>query len=356
MYTREKLVVDLNWGRLGVDLPVLVEKINIPYDYLSGFVRSDIPEIINRCVRPNLQNLVREGKEPKLMVESIVAEKERMSPDKMSVREYLYETIQINKEKINCQDYIANLIKAFLYKKIDETDFIASAMTVLRINDRIEATFFASGSFVKQYATKCIEDLSPFTTDENMDLFLTTGIPSGYVLYDLDLMECLALEGEDQQIKLDILRRRYFNNDELYLNKIFKQAQERTKRLFNTQKKRSEELELIVESRNVLVSRWVRKVNLLSDSKIKSAEYLDELLLLDNCFDKIFERKCCFLHDLFLKICLVDILNDRKPLELTIQNIDEKIKDALFINNEELSKLVEQYESNTNRSTLSTAV
>jgi len=63
---------------------------------------------------------------------------------------------------------------------------------------------------------------------------------------------------------------------------------------------------------------------------------VDELLIIDNCFDKYIESKLCFLHDLFLKIYLINWISGNYNFELNYTNIKDSVELALNTDDNQL--------------------
>lgn len=333
-------IESLEMGRLGSGIVDLIEQINIPYLYLPPEIRSRMTDIVRKVILPNLQDATRKGVEPATLKEAISAEKEKMNPDQMGMQEYIELVKRVNIDKINLQNEIAALNFSFLGGEVSEDDFISIGVSLLQRSARIEPVFFASSAQAKKFVAYCMERISIDAdgrfSEEELDLLTLPGMPAFYIAFDLDIREWLASTGKDKDRLENKLRRRYYNDDP-----TFSQSQLNIlKTKYFSPRNASERKEVLVQItdiRDYLRSRWVRKVNLLSERKVRFSEYLDQLYLFDDIFDKYFESKLCFLHDLFLKIILVDLAEGKKDHDFsTMEVVESGVRRALFMSDQEL--------------------
>lgn len=334
----------LDFGKLGNQTKELSELVNLPYVYLPDFMREDMSGVAKRYVEPLLQNLNRAGKQPVLMREQIAAEKERFSPDKLSVVGYISRCKRVYETRLNLYYQISLLMNSYWNAELSDTDLVTEGLTLLKKQPEIEPSMFALAALARKYIEKCMEIMPKRgLSEEELDLVTVMAIPSVYVSFELDMREYLASsEDERQQLKPGLMKR-YFNDEELYFARKVTEMGRSLGQLLSDSEERQQTLDEINDVRDMFKSRWVRKVNFLSERKIPYAAELDEIMVMDNCFDKYLWYKAIFLHDLFLKMAMLDVVFKRKILDLTPENLGERMKEVLFIDSEEFERKMEKY-------------
>jgi hypothetical protein len=334
----------LDFGTLGSETERLVERINIPYTYLPSFLRQDMPGVVKDYIQPLLHDLIRAGKKPALMGEEIAREKERFSPEKLSIRTFLSLSKRIRQERLNLHYRISLLMNAYHEGRLDNRSLVEEGLVLMRKSFEIEPSAIALAALAKTYVEKYMTMMpKEGLSDEELDLLLTMAIPSAYVSFELDMREYLASDQEKRRKLKPRLIKRYFNDEELYFARRVAEMEEALEPLLNDPKKRQQILDDISDIRGMFKSRWVRKVNLLTERKIPYAAEIDEVMMIDNCFDHYLACKTPFLHDIFLKMAMMDIASGRKVLNLTPENLGEKIRGVLFVDNDEFERKMEEY-------------
>lgn len=334
----------LDFGKLGAQTRELSERINFPYIYLPDFLREDMPSVAKRYVQPLLQDLSRAGKQPVLMKEQIAIEKERFSPDKLSIQDYIFQCKRVYEARLNLYYQISLLVSSYLNAELDDTDLVMEGLVLLRKQPEIEPSMFALAALAGKYIEKYVEMIpKKGLSREELDLLTVMAIPSTHVSFELDMREYLASGEEEKQQLKPRLMRRYFNDEELYFVRKVTEMEESLRPFLSDPEKRQQTLDEINEVRDMFKSRWVRKVNLLIERKIPYAAELDEIMMIDNCFDKYLRYKAIFLHDLFLKMAMLDVVSRRKVLDLTPENLGERMKEVLFMDNEEFEWRMKEY-------------
>jgi len=334
----------LDFGKLGDQAKELSERINFPYVYLPDFLREDMLGVARRYVQPLLQDLSRAGKQPVLMKEQIAAEKERFSPDKLSARDYIFQCKRVYEARLNLYYQISLLMSSYWNAELGDADLVTEGLALLRKQPEIEPSIFALAALARRYIEKYMEMIpKEGLSEEEIDLLTVMAIPSTFVSFELDMREYLASsEDEKQQLKPSLMKR-YFNDEELYFVRKVTKMEKSLGQLLSDPEKRQQMLDKINDVRDMFKSRWVRKVNLLTERKIPYAAELDEIMMIDNCFDKYLWYKAIFLHDLFLKMAMLDVVSKRKVLDLTVENQEGRIKEILFLDNEEFERKMEKY-------------
>lgn len=332
----------LDFGKLGNQTKELSERINLPYVYLPDFLRKDMPGVAKRYVQPLLQDLSRAGKQPVLMKEQIATEKERFSPDKLSIRDYIYQCKRVYEARLNLYYQISLLTSSYWNVELGGADLVKEGLALLRKQSKIEPSMFALAALARKYIEKYMETIPKSLSEEELDLLTVMAIPSTFVSFELDMREYLASgEDEKRQLKPGLLKR-YFNNEELYFARKVTEMEDCLRPVLSDPEKRQQTLDKINDVRDMFKSRWVRKVNFLAERKIPYAVELDEVMVMDNCFDKYLWYKAIFLHDLFLKMAMLDVVSRRKVLDLTPENLGERMKEVLFMGNEEFERKMEK--------------
>lgn len=333
----------LDFGKLGDQTKELAERINFPYIYLPDFLREDMPGVAKRYVEPLLQDLSRAGKQPVLMKEQIAAEKERFSPDRLSIRDYIYQCKRTYEARLNLYYQISLLMSSYWNLESDDADLVTEGLALLRKQSKIDPSMFALAALARMFSEKCMEMIPKGLSEEKLDLLLVMAIPSTYISLDLDMREYLASSKDEKQQLKPRLMKRYFNDEELYFARKAKEMEESLGPLLSDPEKRRQILDDINDVRGMFKSRWVRKVNFLAERKIPYAAELDEIMIMDNCFDKYLRCKASFLHDLFLKMAMLDVVSGRKVLDLTPENLGERMKEVLFISNDDFEERIKKY-------------
>lgn len=271
----------------------VVDNTNIPYDYLPPNIRRNIPEIIKKVIIPNLQTKLRSSERTSIMQDEISRYKEIYRPEKTSVAEYISQYKKITNKKIALQKEMASIITTAL-----NTNFLdkTQADKILTESDLLEPKYFAISSQAKVYTDFCQEkifsSLGKQLSEEEKWLLITPSQIACYLQKELDVSEYFS---ENHNITKSTLENRYFNSDpyvaEEYLENNKKRYSDRS-------------LVEIAEARIDHEIQTNRKIYFLLEKKIPLAKELDDISVMDHCFDKYLESKLCFLHDLFLKILL----------------------------------------------------
>lgn len=334
----------LDFGKLGDQTRELSEMINFPYVYLPDFLREDMPGVARQYVQPLLQDLSRAGKQPVLMREQIAAEKEKFSPDKLPIRDYIFQCKRVYEARLNLYYQISLLMGSYWNTELGNVDLVTEGLVLLRKQPEIEPSMFALAALARKYIEKYTEMIPKGgLSEEELDLLTVMAIPSTFVSFELDMREYLA-SGKDEKQKLKPgLLKRYFNNEELYFARKITEMEEGLKPVLGDPEKRQQTLDKINDVRDMFKSRWVRKVNFLAERKISYAVELDEVMMMDNCFDKYLSYKAIFLHDLFLKMAMLDVVSRRKVLDLTVENLGGRMREVLFMDNGEFERKMEGY-------------
>lgn len=334
----------LDFGKLGNQTRELSERINFPYVYLPDFLREDMPGVVKRYVEPLLQNLSRAGKQPVLMREQIAAEKERFSPDKLSIWDYISQCKRAYEARLNLYYQISLLMSNYWNAELGDVDLVTEGLALLREQSKIDPSMFALATLARKYIEKYMEMMPKRgLTEEELGLVTVMAIPSVYISFELDMREYLISSGDERQQLKTRLMKRYFNDEELYFARKVTQMEKSLGQLLSDSEERQQTRDKINDVRDMFKSRWVRKVNLLAERKIPYAAELDEIMMMDNCFDKYLWYKAIFLHDLFLKMAMLDVVSKRKVLNLRVENIEERMKEVLFVGNEEFERKMEEY-------------
>ncbi|MBI2310450.1 hypothetical protein HYU90_01310 [Candidatus Collierbacteria bacterium] len=333
----------LDLGKLGSRVEKWVETINIPYLYLPDFLRKDMPNVVRTYIQPIMQDMSRAGKLPLLMTEQIRSEKERLSPDKVSVGDYLSENLRMYEEKVNLHFDIQQLILAWRSGAITDIDLVRQGIGLLDVASGVEPWHFAIGGLAKKYIEKYMSLMPQDLPEDDFDLVMVTGIPCAYVTFEMDLREYLISGETEKQTLRPGLMKRYFNDDPLYFDMVVDRMSRALGGYVNDKIQRKEIRREIDDVRDAFRSRWVRKVNLLVERKVRFAEELDRLMVMDSCFDKYLEYKALFLHDLFLKMAILDLARKRKVFDLSPINLEERMKETLFLTDEEFKTIVAKY-------------
>lgn len=334
----------LDFGKLGNQAKGLSEQINFPYVYLPNFLREDMSSVAKRYVQPLLQDLSRAGKQPVLMKEQVAEEKERLSPDRLTIRDYIFQCKRAYEGRLNLYYQISLLMGEYMDGKLSDIQLVTEGWELLRRQSEIDPTMFALAALARVYMEKYIGMIpTRFLSEEELDLIVTTAVPPAYVSFELDMREYLASSDDEKQVLKPGLIKRYFNGEELYFTRKVVEMEQKTEQSLSSPEKKQEILDKIHDVRDAFKSRWVRKVDLLAERKIPYAAELDEIMMMDNCFDKYLRFKSLFLHDLFLRIAIMDIVSHRRVLELTPENLSAKVREALFISDEDLGERIRKY-------------
>lgn len=271
----------------------VVDNTNIPYDYLPSNVRENISEIIKSIILPNLQTKLRSTENTSIMQEKISKYKEIYHPQKTPPSEFISQYKEITNKKISLQKEMALLIaNAIETHSLDKTQ----AEKILHESDLLEPRYFAISSQAKVYTDYCQEKIfssfGKLLSEEEKWLIITPSQTACYIQKELDLSEYFS---GNHGITESTIEDRYFNSDpyltEKYLNK-------------HKAKYSGRSLDDITEARMDQKIQTNRKIYFLLERKIPLAKELDDISVMDHCFDKYLESKQCFLHDLFLKILL----------------------------------------------------
>lgn len=329
-------------GKYGIMAEKVAEEVNIPYLYLPGDVRTEIRGMIKTVIAPKLQELHQQGKEALLMSDVISLEKSRLSPDKMRVNEFIMELESAYRRKIESHNLAADLISGLKDGRINKFEFLQEARGLLKTFPEIEATFFAAGNMEKKYVQKCVDD-SGIADPELLRLYLTPAIPNFPILYELDLREFLISNGEKRQISKASLIKKYFNGDPIYAESFLNKYLLKMEGTVDTPQKRIEIKNEIDELREYFHERQGEKIYLLIERKLRYMNEVNLLITYDDYFDQVMTIKCCFLHDLFLKIFANDILSANDPFSINQSNLKEKVVEVLSIPDQDLINRIDDY-------------
>jgi len=259
---------------------------NIPYVYLPSEVRQALPEIVDKQIRPRLQEFLRRGKQAQLKQERISFYKDSFDPEKMSLKEFWQAVKRAYLEKINLHKKIALLLARLMFLE-DKAHIFEQLDKLLVELEEIEARFFALSSRVKDfisYWSETVLDKRVLNKEEKM-LFLTPSLTA----FPLQLAQVIQrLRQGDDSAKMRALSF-YFNLDPEYLADFVATKGER----FGE-----------VKSNFHPDTQKQKKLYLLLERKIPGAQIVEQLLVLDNYFDKFLEMRFCFLHDLFARVVL----------------------------------------------------
>lgn len=339
------LVETLNFEQENIDK--IVQKINIPYEYLDIDARSNINNIIDQFIKPNLQDALRSKEKPLIFRESIKEVIKDVSPEKMSTGMFLHDQKEIYVKKINLQYVISKFLTETLKNKDDafskKEEVIANGLKLYEQSLEIEPVYFGYNSQNKKFIDYCDNkyfeeyEKNKLINGEERLLLLTPSQPSYYLKRELDFNEYKISQKENRKDVKNSLLKSYFNDDEAYFDNYFKNTISKNGDFFIDDKNKRKEIQKnILAVKEQFHNFFVRKQYFLLERKIKHARDVDELLVIDNCFDKYFESKSCFLHDLFLKSYLINWIDGKYDFNLDNSNMENSIKEALNFDDNEL--------------------
>lgn len=294
----EQLVSNLDFGWLGDKNEFLVESINIPYQYLTPQQRANIPEYYANIVKPNIQDALRNNQDIGQVLQECKRYQEIYIPKVTSFIDYKTFIKQSYSEKINWQYQISQLLDSVSQNGFDKPS-IDQALLLLFQAEIIESKFFAASLQMKPYAEHFLAriEANKFINTADLILIQSPVQPSAYMLKDIDI-QLLASDALDTE-ETKKIQQKYFNNDPYYLAKAYS----------NNSLDKIEINKLKIEKNRIMQEaqkRWVDKTYLITERQMRGVADLDFLLMMDNCFDKYLENKLCFLHDIFLKISLME--------------------------------------------------
>src|SRR3989344_7320460 len=329
------------------NLDKVVKKINIPYAYLDFDIRGNINNIIDQFIKPNLQDALRSKKESSILGESIQAAMKKISPETLTIDKFLHNQKEIYIEKINLQDSIAKFLTETLENKNDislnKDDIVANGLNLYKQSLDIEPVYFGYNSQIKKFIDYCdseyfteLERKQTIDGDERL-LLLTPSQPSYYIKKEIDFAEYkISSEKNRNDIKKSLIEL-YFNDDEAYFDNYFKNIIFKNGDFFVDDKDQQREIQKnILAAKEQIHSFFVKKKYFLLERKIKNAKEVDELLVIDNLFDKYFESKSCFLHDLFLKIFLINWIDGKYDFRIENSTLENSIKSAINFDDKQL--------------------
>jgi hypothetical protein len=348
-----KLVNNLDIGIGENDMDNLIEKINIPYPYLDEEVRGNIDNIFTEFIKPSLQDALRGDKDTEILQESIKEASDKIIPGSLAIDVFLRNLKSIYVDKINIQ----NNISAFLTETVGDGELLSQKRDEItkrgiQLYDsslQIEPLYFAYSSKIKEFADYCNKiyfEKASITPDENL-MLLTPSRPCYPIKREIDFSRYRICEKEDRPEFEQELIKLYFNNEPLCFHKYMKKVMKRQSDFFTDDPGERGEIEVFI-SKNTgnLQSFYFKKLYFLLERKIPYAKEVDELLVIDNCFDKYLESKLCFLHDLFLKIYLIKWKEGQYGFKVDKKNLKEMIRMALNFDDQ---KLVNQLSGGDNQ-------
>ena len=341
------LLENLNFEQESLDK--IVQKINIPYEYLSPDISGRMDCIIDQFIKPNLQDALRSKKESSILGESIQGVRNDVSPETLPIDKFLHNQKEIYIEKINLQNNIRKFLTETLKNKNDislnKDCIMANGLSLYKKSLEIEPLYFGYNSQIKKFIDHCdneyFAELEKKQTIDNEErlLLLTPSQPSYYIKKEIDFIEYKISPKKNRDNIKFFLIELYFNNDEAYFDNYFKNTISKNGDFFIDDKNQRKEIQKnILAVKEQLHSFFVKKRYFLLERKIKNAKEVDELLIIDNLFDKYLESKSCFLHDLFLKIHLINWADGNYDFRLENSNLENSIKSALNFGDEQLLK------------------
>lgn len=319
------LLETLNFEQENIDK--IVQKTNIPYEYLDIDARANINNIINQFIKPNLQDALRSKENPSIFRKSIKEIIDDVSPEKLSTDMFLHNQKEIYVKKINLQYTIAKFLKETLKDRDDvfskKEEVITNGLNLYEQSLEIEPVYFGYNSQNKKFINYCDNEYfkeheeNKLINDEERLLLLTPSQPSYYLKREVHFNEYKISSKENRKDAKDFLIKLYFNDDWAYFDTYFKNTISKGGDFFIDDKNKRKEIQKnILAAREQFHNFFVKKQYFLLERKIKYARDVDELLIIDNCFDKYFESKSCFLHDLFLKSYLINWIDRKNDFNL----------------------------------------
>lgn len=339
------LLENLNFEQENIDK--IIKDLNIPYEYLSPDVSGRIDYIINQFIKPSLQDALRSKKESSILGESIQEIMKDVSPEILPIDKFLYNQKEIYIKKINLQSVISKFLTETLEDKDNafskKEDIVARGLNLYEQSLEIEPVYFGYNSQNKRFIDYCDNkyfeeyEKNKVINNEERLLLLTPSQPSYYLKREVDFNEYKISSKENREDVKESLIKLYFNDDEAYFNNYFKNTTSKNGDFFIYDKSRQKEIQKnILEVKEQFHNFFVKKQYFLLERKIKHARDVDDLLIIDNCFDKYFESKSCFLHDLFLKSYLINWIDGKNDFHLDNSNIEKSIKEALSFDDKQL--------------------
>jgi hypothetical protein len=334
-FNHKKLIDRLELGVRECQLEKLVENINIPYNYLNEEIRSNLGELVEKVIKPNLQNALRSNQRPKIFTQQIENVLKTVTPEKLSIDSFLNNLKKIYIEKINLQYTISKFLEKVLSNKdilIKQKNSVIIKGTELNNKSlRIEPLYFGYSSRIKDFVDYCDKNFfenSSLTQEEHL-MLLTPSQPSHFIRKNNDFLRYKISDKKERKIIENKLIKIYFNNDPLYFKKYLDKLKKEGFVFITDEGERSKIKENLQKEEEYFNLYHNKKLYFLLERHIKYAEEVDELLIIDQCFDKYLEDKLCFLHDLFLKIYLKKWIEGDLNFELNYENIEEIIKTAI---------------------------
>lgn len=339
------LLENLNFEQENLDK--IVQKINIPYRYLDIDTRAGINNIVDHIIKPNLQDALRAKENPSFFTESIQKTMKTVTPETLSIDEFLHNQKEIYIKKINLQNIISNFLTETLECKENtlskEFGVIARGINLYKQSLEIEPVFFGYNSQIKTFIDYCDNryfeeyEKKQIINNEERLLLLTPSQPSYFLQREVDFTEYKISAKEKRNDIEESLTKLYFNDDEAYFDNYFKNVISKENIFFVNEKKQQGKIKNnLLTVKEQFHNFFVKKQYFLLERKIKHARDVDELLIIDNCFDKYFESKLCFLHDLFLKSCLINWIDGNYDFHLDDSNIESSIKSAINFDDQQL--------------------
>lgn len=328
----------------------VVQKINIPYEYLSIDMRGSVNNIVDKFIKPNLQDALRAKDKPTILRESIQNAMKAVTPEILSINKFLYNLKEIYIKKINLQNSISKFLTETLGDKNNisskKVDIVANGLNLYGQSLDIEPVYFAYNSQIKKFIDCCDNkyfeecEKNKIINHEERLLLLTPSQPSYFLQKEADFIEYKISTKENRNDIKNSLTKIYFNDDEVYFDNYFKNIISKEGNFFINDKKQQEKIQKnLLAVKEQFHNFFVKKQYFLLERKIKHARDVDELLIIDNCFDKYFESKVCFLHDLFLKSYLINWIDGNYDFHLDKSNMEKSILVAINFDDQQLLNL-----------------
>jgi len=260
----------------------------------------------------------------------------------LTIDKFLHNQKEIYIEKINLQDSIAKFLTETLENKNDislnKDDIVTNGLNLYKQSLDIEPVYFGYNSQIKKFIDYCdneyfaeLERKQTIDGDERL-LLLTPSQPSYYIKKEIDFAEYKISSRKNRDNIKKSLIELYFNNDEAYFDNYFKNGD-----FFIDDKFQQKEIQKnILAAKEQIHNFFVKKKYFLLERKIKNTKEVDELLIIDNLFDKYFESKSCFLHDLFLKIFLINWIDGKYDFRIENSTLENSIKSAINFDDKQL--------------------
>ena len=202
-----------------------------------------------------------------------------------------------------------------------EQDSLDEGANLYRQSLTIEPIYFAAGARSKDFIECYLNGSLAYLSPQDRQTLLTTSSPPAYLRFAIDMGRYYhtSLDEDINPLKSRLLKL-YFNNDEQYFQTCWG-------RYKNADKPFPSE-DRLSDIEDQIRAQTIAKIYFLLERDFKHSQEIDELLVIDNCFEKYLEKKLCFLHDLFLKAYLVARITGN-PFILTQETIRQIIETAI---------------------------